>query len=103
MNRLAAEASGGTTISRTMGGQALNRLVDWGSMSMAESRVFAAPYSRMFAEQASGPVRAWTGGASSESVWRQAELPALLRNPKVTKITILDASRPEVTRIIYPR
>jgi RHS repeat-associated protein len=103
LNRLAANASGGTTIGSTAGGQALDRIVDWESMSMQESRAFAAPYSEMFAEQASGPIRSWAGGASLESVWRQTELPALLRNLKVTKITILDAARPEITRIIYPK
>jgi len=103
LNRLAADASGGTTIGKTTGGQAIDRLVDWSSMTMQESREFASPYSKIFAEQSSGPVRSWAGGTSWESVWRQTELPTLLRNPDVTKITILDAARPEVTRIIYPR
>ena len=103
LNRLAAEASSGTTVGRTAGGQAVDSLVDWSSMSMQEARRFFTPYSKMFAEQASGPVRAWAGGASCDSVWRQTERPTLMRNTKVTKITILDATRPEITRIIYPR
>jgi hypothetical protein len=101
-NMIAANASGGTTISQTVGGQALDNLVDWSSMTVAESRSVATPYSKWMAEQASGPVRAWAGGASADSVFLQAELPALLRNPAVNKITILDAINTSKTRIIYP-
>jgi RHS repeat-associated protein len=101
-NMIAANASGGTTISQTVGGQALNNLVDWSSMTVAESRAVATPYSQLFAQQASGPVRAWAGGASADSVFLKTELPTLLGNPAVSKITIMDAINTSKTRIIYP-
>jgi YD repeat-containing protein len=101
LNQSAAMASGGTTISQTVGGRALDELVDWPSLTIEESRALATPYSRWFAEQASGPVRAWAGGASPDSVFLKTELPALLGNPNVTQVQIMDAINTARTTIIY--
>ena len=100
---MAAQSSGGTVISNTIGGQALDNLVDWSSLSIDESRAVATSYSQWFAEGASGDVNAWAGGASPNSVFMQTELPTLLSNPNVNSVTIYDAYNTSTTRIIYPR
>ncbi len=43
------------------------------------------------AESAKGDVVAYLGDVRPGSVWNQYELPRLLANPDVTKITLIDA------------
>jgi hypothetical protein len=94
--------SDGITIGKTSGGIMLDQLVDWSNMTIEQSRIASTPYSKFFAEQASGPINAWAGGASIDSVFMQTELPTLINNPQVNKIIILDAVNTSKIKIIYP-
>jgi hypothetical protein len=59
--------------------------------------------SRQFAQEASGEVRAVVGESTRpNSVWESVELPALMNNPNVTKITIIDPKTGAET-VIYQR
>ncbi|WP_345800699.1 hypothetical protein AAIB33_14655 [Microbacterium sp. AZCO] len=52
--------------------------------------------SQALAQNASGDVRAFLGDVRAESVWNQVELPALIDNPNVTSVTVIDAKTGEV-------
>lgn len=100
-NRAAAEASGLRTLESTPAGRALEAQDLFSKMPYDEAIVAWDNLARQFASEASGTVNAWSGGASPMSVWSRIEKPTLLSNPNVRKIIIHDATRPEVTRIIY--
>jgi RHS repeat-associated protein len=101
-NRAAAEAfagqSGRTTLEMSSAGRALEQQ----GVTFAQNPEAWINASRGFAAQASGEVNAFAGGARANSIWKTVELPTLMQNNSVTKIIIQDATRPEVTRIIYP-
>jgi len=101
-NRAAAEAfaeqSGRTTLEMSSAGRALEQQ----GVTFAQNPEAWINASREFAAQASGEVNAFVGGARANSIWKTVELPTLMQNNSVTKIIIQDATRPEVTRIIYP-
>jgi len=101
VNRSAAEASGLTTLERTSAGRALDAQDLFSKLPYDEAIVPWENLSRQFASEASGTVRAWTGGASPTSVWSKIEKPTLMLNPNVNKIIIQDATQPWKTKIIY--
>lgn len=101
VNRSAAEASGLTTLERTSAGRALDAQDLFSKLPYDEAIVPWENLSRQFASEASGTVRAWTGGASPSSVWSRIEKPTLMLNPNVNKIIIQDATQPWKTKIIY--
>ncbi|NCC50881.1 MAG: hypothetical protein EOM20_06650 [Spartobacteria bacterium] len=100
-NRKLADMSGLTTLEMTPAGQALDAQDLFSKMSYDEAIIPWENLSREFASEASGTVNAWVGGAYPLSVWSRIEKPTLLLNPKVKKIIIHDATRPELKRIIY--
>lgn len=100
-NRQAAEASGLTTLEKTGAGKALDDQDLFSKLDYSDAIVPWENLSKRFASEASGTVKAWVGGASPKSVWNRIEKPALLQNPSVRKIIMLDATRPEITKIIY--
>lgn len=55
--------------------------------------------SRSLAENASGDVRAFLGDVRPTSVWNEIEFPALLRNPDVSSITVIDAATGKVLNV----
>jgi len=48
--------------------------------------------STQLAQNASGDVRAYLGDVRSDSVWRVCEFPTLVRNDRITSITLIDAA-----------
>lgn len=98
-----ALATGGTVLDMTPAGKALSLSLDTTKMTIPEIRAAWSQLSLEYARTAAGEIHAFTGGAAVDSVWKTVELPALLKNSKVTKIVIHDAARPELTQIIYPR
>lgn len=99
-NRAAAEASGLTTLERTSAGQALEAQDLFSKLPYDQAIVPWENLSRQFASEASGTVKAWTGGASPTSVWSRIEKPTLMLNSNVNKIIIQDATQPWKTKII---
>ncbi len=100
-NRSAAEMSGLTTLEKTSAGQALDAQDLFSKFPYDQAIVPWENLSRQFASEASGVVRAWTGGASPTSIWSKIEKPTLMLNPNVNKIIIQDATQPWKTKIIY--
>jgi hypothetical protein len=98
-----AAATGGTVLDMTPAGRTLRLSLDTTKMTIPEIRAAWSQLSLEYARSAVGEVHAFTGGAAIDSVWKTVELPALLKNPKVKKIIIHDATRPESVRIIYPQ
>jgi YD repeat-containing protein len=90
-----AEGSGRLTLEMTPGGQALPAFSD-------ATRPLWEAASRDFAGGASGTVNAFTAGSRANSIWNTIEKSALLNNPNVIKINVIDQTRPWQTKIIYP-
>lgn len=90
-----AESTGRLTLEMTPGGRALPAFSD-------STRGLWESASRSFAQEASGTVNAFTVGARPGSVFNTIEKPALLLNPNVRKINVIDQLHPERTHIIYP-
>lgn len=85
------------------GGRTLNDVLrDQGIPEPDNLEDFAA-LSRQFAEQASGEVRAVVGETTRpDNIFETVELPALLANPDVTKITVIDP-KTGAERVIFER
>jgi hypothetical protein len=74
------------TLELTEGGQRLAEMYDDKSIDPSISEKCGARYSRAFAESAQGNVTAFVDGSPVKSTFRCDELPALMKNKKVTSI-----------------